>query len=60
MANVSKRGAKEGIVFGLLAGIVFAIMEVVGAAMMGKATARRPSDRRARSAVVRGALPMVA
>src|SRR5688572_27077057 len=35
MAAATKRGAKEGISFGLIAGVVFAVMEVVGAAVMG-------------------------
>lgn len=35
MVEATKRGAKEGIGFGLIAGIIFAMMEVAGAAMMG-------------------------
>jgi len=35
VAEAIKRGAKEGLGFGIIAGIIFAMMEVVGAAMMG-------------------------
>lgn len=35
MADATKRGAKEGLSFGLIAGIIFAMMEIAGAAMMG-------------------------
>jgi hypothetical protein len=36
MSESTRRGAKEGIGFGLIAGMIFAVMEVVGAAMMGQ------------------------
>lgn len=35
MAEATKRGAKEGIGFGLIAGVIFAMMEIAGAAAMG-------------------------
>lgn len=35
MQNATKRGVKEGIGFGILAGLLFAGMEVVGALVMG-------------------------
>lgn len=35
MAEKTKRGAKEGIAFGLLAGVVFALVEIVVSAAMG-------------------------
>lgn len=34
MARQTQRGAKEGIGFGVVAGIIFAVVEVIGAAMM--------------------------
>ncbi|MDP2270452.1 MAG: hypothetical protein Q8N23_24285 [Archangium sp.] len=36
MSEAMKRGAKEGVGFGLIAGAIFVVMEVVGAAMMGQ------------------------
>lgn len=35
MATSTRRGIREGIGFGLIAGIIFAAMEVAGAALMG-------------------------
>lgn len=35
MNESTRRGIKEGIGFGLIAGMIFGVMEVVGAAMMG-------------------------
>ena len=35
MAEATKRGAKEGLAFGLIAGVIFAVVEVAAAAMMG-------------------------
>lgn len=35
MATTTKAGAREGLGLGVLAGVLFAIMEVVGAAIMG-------------------------
>lgn len=35
MSQSTRRGVKEGIGFGLIAGALFAVMEVIGAAMMG-------------------------
>lgn len=35
MTEQAKRGLKEGVRFGLIAGIIFGIMEVIGAAVMG-------------------------
>jgi len=35
MSDSIKRGIKEGIGFGLIAGMIFGVMEVVGAAVMG-------------------------
>lgn len=35
MRQVTRRGMKEGIEFGLVAGVIFAVMEMVGAAFMG-------------------------
>lgn len=35
MVNATRRGAKEGLGFGMIAGIIFAMMEVAGAAFMG-------------------------
>ena len=36
MSESTRRGAKEGIGFGQIACLIFAVMEVVGAAMMGQ------------------------
>lgn len=35
MTGATRRGAKEGLGFGLIAGVIFALAEMIGAAMMG-------------------------
>jgi uncharacterized membrane protein YagU involved in acid resistance len=35
MSDTFKRGAKEGLGFGVIAGVIFAMMEIAGAVMMG-------------------------
>jgi len=35
MSEATRRGVKEGIGFGIIAGIIFAVMEVIGATLMG-------------------------
>lgn len=35
MTQTTRRGAKEGLGFGLIAGVIFGVMEMVGAALMG-------------------------
>lgn len=35
MANAARRGLKQGFWFGIAAGIIFGIMEMIGAALMG-------------------------
>lgn len=35
MRETTKRGVKEGIGYGLIAGMIFGVMEIVGAAIMG-------------------------
>lgn len=37
MTNTTKRSAKEGLSFGLVAGVLFATMQIAGSAMMGQA-----------------------